>query len=245
MELVYATILLALLEYIVMAALVGRARAKYGIHAPATTGHPDFERANRVHINTLENLDHLHAGRLDLRELRERALCSGARRVVRRGARALRRRLPASRGEAQRRRRDHGHRQHRSGRRRIDRSSRGRCSSVSRPFAQRARCSRALAGLVCVDRLQAQTVVEDPGASKTLAIVRLAGVPEVDGVLDEADLGQRDARRRPAPARSRRVRAAIAALRDSALLRRRRAVRRGAALGYRRRPDHGTGAAPR
>ncbi|HUQ52137.1 MAG TPA: MAPEG family protein [Gammaproteobacteria bacterium] len=56
MELVYGTILLALLEYIVMAALVGRARAKYGIHAPAMTGHPDFERANRVHVNTLENL---------------------------------------------------------------------------------------------------------------------------------------------------------------------------------------------
>lgn len=56
MELVYGTILLALLEYIVMAALVGRARGKYGIKAPATTGHPEFERANRVHINTLENL---------------------------------------------------------------------------------------------------------------------------------------------------------------------------------------------
>ena len=56
MELVYATILLALLEYIVMSALVGRARAKHGIHAPAMTGHPGFERANRVHVNTLENL---------------------------------------------------------------------------------------------------------------------------------------------------------------------------------------------
>jgi len=56
MELVYGTILLALLEYLVMGALVGRARGKYGIKAPATTGHPDFERANRVHINTLENL---------------------------------------------------------------------------------------------------------------------------------------------------------------------------------------------
>jgi uncharacterized membrane protein YecN with MAPEG domain len=56
MELVYGTILLALVEYLVMSALVGRARAKYGIKAPATTGHPDFERANRVHINTLENL---------------------------------------------------------------------------------------------------------------------------------------------------------------------------------------------
>jgi glutathione S-transferase len=56
MELVYGTILLALLEYIVMASLVGRARVKYGVRAPAITGHPDFERANRVHVNTLENL---------------------------------------------------------------------------------------------------------------------------------------------------------------------------------------------
>ena len=56
MELVYATILLALIEYMVMAALVGRARAKHGIGAPAMTGHPEFERANRVHVNTLECL---------------------------------------------------------------------------------------------------------------------------------------------------------------------------------------------
>ena len=56
MELVYLTILLALVEYTVFTALVGRARAKYGIKAPAMTGHPDFERANRVHVNTLENL---------------------------------------------------------------------------------------------------------------------------------------------------------------------------------------------
>ena len=56
MELVYVTIALALLEYVAMGALVGRARAKYGIHAPAMTGHPEFERTNRVHVNTLENL---------------------------------------------------------------------------------------------------------------------------------------------------------------------------------------------
>jgi len=56
MELVYVTIVLALLEYVVMGALVGRARAKFGIHAPAMTGHPEFERTNRVHVNTLENL---------------------------------------------------------------------------------------------------------------------------------------------------------------------------------------------
>jgi glutathione S-transferase len=56
MDLVYLTILLALVEYMVMGALVGRARAKHGVHAPAMTGHPEFERANRVHLNTLENL---------------------------------------------------------------------------------------------------------------------------------------------------------------------------------------------
>ncbi len=56
MELVYLTILLALVEYTVFTALVGRARARYGIKAPAMTGHPDFERVNRVHYNTLEAL---------------------------------------------------------------------------------------------------------------------------------------------------------------------------------------------
>jgi len=56
MELVYLTILLALVEYTIFGGLVGRARAKYGIQAPATTGHLDFERVNRVHINTLESL---------------------------------------------------------------------------------------------------------------------------------------------------------------------------------------------
>ncbi len=56
MELVYGTILLALVEYIAMAGLVGRARGKYGVRAPATSGHPDFERAYRVHVNTLESL---------------------------------------------------------------------------------------------------------------------------------------------------------------------------------------------
>ncbi len=33
---------------------VGRARAKHGIRAPATTGQPDFERVYRVQMNTLE-----------------------------------------------------------------------------------------------------------------------------------------------------------------------------------------------
>ena len=34
--------------------VVGSARSKYGIKAPATTGDPAFERAYRVQMNTLE-----------------------------------------------------------------------------------------------------------------------------------------------------------------------------------------------
>jgi len=34
--------------------LVGRARGRTGIKPPATIGHPDFERAFRAHMNTLE-----------------------------------------------------------------------------------------------------------------------------------------------------------------------------------------------
>ena len=56
MELVFVVILAALIEYIVFTGLVGRARGKYKVSAPAMTGHPDFERANRVHQNTLESL---------------------------------------------------------------------------------------------------------------------------------------------------------------------------------------------
>ena len=42
-------VLLAFVSY-----LVGRARGKFGIHSPATTGHPDFERVYRVQANTNE-----------------------------------------------------------------------------------------------------------------------------------------------------------------------------------------------
>ena len=34
---------------------VGKARAKYKINAPATTGHPKFELAYRVQMNTVES----------------------------------------------------------------------------------------------------------------------------------------------------------------------------------------------
>ena len=56
MELVLIVMLAALIEYMVFAGLVGRARGQYGVPAPATTGHPQFERIYRVHQNTLEAL---------------------------------------------------------------------------------------------------------------------------------------------------------------------------------------------
>jgi uncharacterized membrane protein YecN with MAPEG domain len=56
MEPVAIVILIALLEYVVFGALVGRARGRYGVKAPATSGHEVFERYFRVHYNTLELL---------------------------------------------------------------------------------------------------------------------------------------------------------------------------------------------
>src|ERR1700760_3966127 len=48
--------LLALLLFLWMVLRVGSARAQFGVAAPATTGHPDFERHFRVQANTLEGL---------------------------------------------------------------------------------------------------------------------------------------------------------------------------------------------
>lgn len=54
----YLTIvtLLALIEFLAFGMLVAQARGKYGIKAPATSGHPEFERRFRVHQNTQEQL---------------------------------------------------------------------------------------------------------------------------------------------------------------------------------------------
>jgi glutathione S-transferase len=49
-------IVLALIELVVLMFLVGYARGKYGVAAPATTGHEVFERYFRVHQNTVEQL---------------------------------------------------------------------------------------------------------------------------------------------------------------------------------------------
>ena len=56
MEIVAAAIMLAILEYIGLAMLVGYVRGRYGVAAPAVTGHPEFERYFRVQQNTLELL---------------------------------------------------------------------------------------------------------------------------------------------------------------------------------------------
>ncbi len=48
--------LLATLWYVVTGVQVGRARTKYKVEAPATTGDPAFERAYRVQMNELEQL---------------------------------------------------------------------------------------------------------------------------------------------------------------------------------------------
>ena len=56
MEFVAIVALLALLQYLFFAILVGRARSKFGVNGPAVTGHPVFERYFRVQMNTLELL---------------------------------------------------------------------------------------------------------------------------------------------------------------------------------------------
>ena len=48
--------LLMLLLYFVLTGVAGRARAKYGVKAPAVTGNEHFERAYRVQMNTVEQL---------------------------------------------------------------------------------------------------------------------------------------------------------------------------------------------
>jgi glutathione S-transferase len=48
--------LLAIVQLFVFGYLVARARGTYGVAAPATTGHPVFERYHRVQVNTVESL---------------------------------------------------------------------------------------------------------------------------------------------------------------------------------------------
>ena len=56
MEYVALVTMLIGLQCIYFSMKVGMARGKYNISAPATSGHEMFDRANRVHMNTLEQL---------------------------------------------------------------------------------------------------------------------------------------------------------------------------------------------
>jgi len=56
MDMVYAVIGLAVLQFFIFGGFVGRARVKTGLEAPAVTGDPMFERYYRVHYNTMEQL---------------------------------------------------------------------------------------------------------------------------------------------------------------------------------------------
>lgn len=56
MKYVHVIAVLAVMQFIVFSFLVGRAREKHGVKAPAISGHPEFERVFRVQMNTLEQL---------------------------------------------------------------------------------------------------------------------------------------------------------------------------------------------
>ncbi|MBT5484765.1 MAG: MAPEG family protein [Gammaproteobacteria bacterium] len=56
MALVILIIILALMEYMAFSFQVGMARGKYGVKAPAVSGHPEFDKYFRVQQNTLEQL---------------------------------------------------------------------------------------------------------------------------------------------------------------------------------------------
>jgi uncharacterized membrane protein YecN with MAPEG domain len=56
MRLVFIVVGLVLIEYLVFVVRAGRARGQFGVAAPATHGHPIFERHFRVQQNTVEQL---------------------------------------------------------------------------------------------------------------------------------------------------------------------------------------------
>jgi len=51
-----AATVLIIVFYLVTIVRVGMMRGKHGVKAPACTGHPEFERAYRVQMNTLEQM---------------------------------------------------------------------------------------------------------------------------------------------------------------------------------------------
>ena len=56
MEYIAIVTLLALMQFMLFSIQVGAMRVKHGVKAPATVGHPDFERMFRIQQNTMEQL---------------------------------------------------------------------------------------------------------------------------------------------------------------------------------------------
>jgi len=56
MEYIAIVTLLALMQFMLFSVQVGAMRVRHGVNAPATTGHPEFERMFRVQQNTMEQL---------------------------------------------------------------------------------------------------------------------------------------------------------------------------------------------
>ena len=54
MNYVHLVAVVAMIQFFYFGIMVGRARVKYGVDAPATSGHEMFDRAFRIQMNTLE-----------------------------------------------------------------------------------------------------------------------------------------------------------------------------------------------
>jgi len=56
MQYIELVIIFSVLQFLFFGVMAGKARVKFGVKAPAVTGHEGFERAYRVQMNTLEML---------------------------------------------------------------------------------------------------------------------------------------------------------------------------------------------
>jgi uncharacterized membrane protein YecN with MAPEG domain len=56
MEATVIVTFLVLAQYVLFGIQVGALRGKHAVKAPSTSGHEEFERMNRVHLNTMEQL---------------------------------------------------------------------------------------------------------------------------------------------------------------------------------------------
>lgn len=56
MQYVELIVITAIIQFLFFGVMTGKARVKYGVKAPATTGEEGFERMYRVQMNTLELL---------------------------------------------------------------------------------------------------------------------------------------------------------------------------------------------